>query len=287
MTGHALCLVALLFAATAHAQDEHAMHAMPDVPMGHDMSTMQDDTPPQPANTHVPPPPPQAPMHAMDADSMANVMQMHDDQLFGMFRLDELERVKSGSGYGTAWDAEGWLGGDVDKAWFRTEGERDRDGTHDARVELLFDRAFAPFWDWQLGARHDFGQGPTRDWVAFGVQGLAPYWFESEATFYAGENGRTAARLEASYDLLLTQRLILAPRVEAQLYGKDDPEQRIGSGLSETELGLRLRYEFTRQVAPYVGVAWKDRYGDTARYARAAGDRAGEVTWLAGIRLWF
>jgi copper resistance protein B len=291
MMARTLCfVVAMLAAATARAQDSHAGHDMPmdhAMPMEHDMSAMQDDAPPLPGSSHVPPPPPATTMRAMSAQKMADVMDMHDDAIFGMLKVDELERVKSGDGYATAWEAEGWLGGDRDKLWVRTEGERDRNGTHDARIELLFDRAFAPFWDWQLGVRHDFGQGPSREWAAFGVQGLAPYWFETQATFYIGENGRTAARLEASYDLLLTQRLILAPRIELNAYGKDDPERGIGTGLSDLEAGLRLRYEFNRHVAPYVGVAWKQRYGDTARYARAAGDRAGEVQWLAGVRFWF
>jgi copper resistance protein B len=265
----------------AYAQDEHAMH---DMPMGHDMPR---ESPVLPPNTHVPPPPPTTPMHAMSAARMAEVMDMHDDAILGMLKVEQLERAISGNDRTTAWNAEGWLGGDRNRLWLRSEGERGRDGTHDARVEVLFDRAFSPFWDWQAGLRHDFGQGPSREWAAFGVQGLAPYWFETQATFYIGGEGRTAARLEASYDLLLTQRLILAPRIELQWHGKADPQRQLGAGLSSLETGLRLRYEFSRHVAPYVGVAWQYRYGDTARYARAAGERAGEATWLAGVRLWF
>ncbi|EQD70574.1 Copper resistance B precursor, partial [mine drainage metagenome] len=128
------------------------------------------------------------------------------------------------------------------------------------------------FWDSTLGVRHDFGNGPGRNWAAFGVQGLAPYWFDIEATGYVGAGGRTAARFKAEYELLITQRLILQPEFEANLYGKPDPAWRLGSGLSDASLGLRLRYEIRREFAPYIGVVWQRVFGGTADLRRAEGN---------------
>jgi copper resistance protein B len=135
--------------------------------------------------------------------------------------------------------------------------------------------------------RHDLGVGPQRNWLAFGVQGLAPYWFELQATGYASSQGRLAARLRAEYTVRFTQRLMLQPELELNLYNKDDPAQRIGSGVSDAELGLRLRYEVTRQFAPYVGVVWSRRFGTTAAFARADGQPVFDRQWVAGIRFWF
>lgn len=135
--------------------------------------------------------------------------------------------------------------------------------------------------------RHDFGDGPGRTWAAVGFQGLAPYWFNVQATAYVGKGGRTALRFEPEYDLLLTQRLILQPNVKISLYGKNDPQRGIGSGLSDIEAGLRLRYEFSRKFAPYVGVVYGRKFGNTARYANASGQVTGETRAVGGVRIWF
>jgi len=180
----------------------------------------------------------------MSPEKMADVMQMHDDATLAMFKLDEFEHAV-GSG-AAVWQAEAWYGGDFDKLWLRSEGKHAHARTEGARIEAFWDHAFASFWDWQLGARHDFGAGPTRDWAALGVQGLAPYWFALEATAYAGEQGRTAARLRVQYELLLTQRLVLQPELEVNLYGQRDTRRATGSGLSDADFGLRLRYELRR-----------------------------------------
>ena len=118
-------------------------------------------------------------------------------------------------------------------------------------------------------------------------KGLAPYWLDAEATFYVGEEGRTAARLKADYDLLITQRLILQPYGEVNLYSKSDPGRQVGSGLSDLELSLRLRYEVRREFAPYIGVGWFRRFGTTAELARAAGEGSDEVQLVAGLHVWF
>ena len=235
----------------------------------------------QQASDHVPPAPPQHEMPAMSDAEMARVMEMDDNAKLAMFKVDDLERSYGSNANATAWNAEAWYGGDFDKLWLRSEGERE---THrsDARIEAFWDHAFANYWDWQLGARHDFGSGPQRSWAAFGVQGLAPYWFGIEATAYIGDGGRTAARFRAEYELLLTQRLVLQPEIEMNWYGRRDRARDVAAGLSDAEFGLRLRYEIRREIAPYIGVVWKQRRdGD-------ASDRRGSDTQLAaGLRLWF
>jgi hypothetical protein len=144
-----------------------------------------------------------------------------------------------------------------------------------------------PWWDVQLGAREDFGHGPARSWAGLGVEGLAPPWLDLEATVYLGEQARTAARLKAEYDILITQRLIVQPEAQANLYGKSDPARQVGSGLSELDAGIRARYEIRRELAPYVGVAWRRLFGATAGFARTLGQSASDVQFLAGIRIWF
>jgi copper resistance protein B len=243
------------------------------------------DAAPGAAADHTPPSAPAQPMAPMSAASMADVMQMHDDAAFGMFELDQFEHAIDGAGT-TTWEVEAWYGQNIDKLWLRSEGEHET-GWLDDRVELFWDHAFTSFWDWQLGARHDAGLGHNRDWAAFGVQGLAPYWIQIEATAYAGEKGHTAARLRAEYELLFTQRLILQPEAELNLYSTSDPQRDVGAGLSDATFGLRLRYEIRREFAPYVGVVWTHRYGDAADFARAAGRDPADTQLVVGVRAWF
>jgi len=273
------------------APPEDAASAMPPV----DHSAMHEDhasaKTEQAVSDHLPPPPPQHAMGAMSPAQMVDVMGMDDSRSFGLFTLDRFERVKTDDGYATAWNAEGWLGYDFDKLWFKSEGRYAQGSLDDADAQLLWSHAVAPFWDTQLGLRRDFGRGPDRTWAAFGVQGLAPYWFELGVTAYVGQQNRTALRLESSYDVLLTQRLIVQSRFEANAYGKSDPALGIGSGVSDAEFGLRLRYEIRREFAPYVGVEWHRRFGSSADLVRinpAAGDeRVFDTRIVAGLRLWF
>lgn len=214
-------------------------------------------------------------------------MDMADDQRFGRVLVNELEYSDGRRDRGQNLDLEAWYGGDYNKLWLKAEGER-RGGRLDTfQTEALWDHTIAAFWSTQVGLRHDTGLGPTRNWLAFGVQGLAPYWFETEATAYVGSRGTLAARVEVRYEVLFTQRLILQPRLEANFYSKNDPERGIGSGLSDLEVGVRLRYEVTRHVAPYIGVVWMRKFGNTAAYARQAGERVRDTQLVAGVRLWF
>ena len=152
---------------------------------------------------------------------------------------------------------------------------------------MRYARALDSYWDGHLGLRHDTGSGPDRTWLGLGVQGLAPYWFELDASVYVGSAGRSALVLEAEYELLLTQRLVLEPRAELAVHGKADRANGVGSGLSEGAFGLRLRYEITRQFAPYIGIEWHRKFGQSAAFARDDGEAARETRTMAGVRFWF
>jgi copper resistance protein B len=236
---------------------------------------------------HVSPAPPAKPMPDMPHQKMAEMMRMDDTAPIGMVIFDRLEwRDAPGPNVGS-WDAQAWYGGDYHKVWFKTEGERAGGQTENARAELLWDRVVARWWGLQAGARQDFGAGPSRTWLTIGTQGLAPQRFEVEAALYLGDQGRTAARFAAEYELLLTQRLILQPRLEMNLYGKSDPQRGLGSGLSTLEIGLRLRYEIRREFAPYLGLTSNRAFGGTADMRRADGEGISDTRLVAGVRVWF
>jgi copper resistance protein B len=306
-----MTLLALGLTARVAAQDAHAMQDMPG--MQHDAPTPAEpppahDMPAMPGTSSMPPMSQmsdmkmgamqggRAPADARSPDWSDGVpssamhgmamKDMDDTAPVGMLLLDRLESFAGQGGHGQSWEAEGWYGNDSDKLWLRSEGEREGDRLHDGDVELLWSHAVATYWDTQLGVRRDVGDGPKRNWAAFGVQGLAPYWFELEATAYAGEGGRTAARVRAEYELLFTQRLILQPEIEVNAYGKDDVQRQLRSGVSSVEGGLRLRYEIRRSIAPYVGVSWEHLTGGTADLARNDGRRITDRRWVAGIRIW-
>lgn len=210
-----------------------------------------------------------------------------DDPLLGTVIIDELEVRDSNGDNPLTWDAQGWLGKDLEKLWIKTEGERKSGVTEDSELQALYSRAVSTYWDFQAGVRHDFQPTPNRSWAVVGFQGLAPYFFEIDTALFIGESGRTALRLEAEYELLLTQRLILTPEVEVNLYGQNDADTGVGSGLSDVELGLRLRYEIRREFAPYIGVNWTKKYGNSADFARNEGQDIDDTQFVIGIRAWF
>jgi copper resistance protein B len=212
---------------------------------------------------------------------------VHDRATHYFVLLDQLEWQAQDGSNGLGWGTRGWVGGDINRLWFRAEGETAGGGVEHAEAHLLYGRAFARWWEVVAGVRQDFRPGPQQTWAAVGVQGLAPYWFEVEATAYVGEGGQTAARLEAEYELLLTNRLVLQPLVELNFHGRSNRATGTGAGLSDIEGGLRLRYELRREVAPYVGVTWNRKFGETADYARSAGDAVRDARLVAGLRLWF
>jgi copper resistance protein B len=259
--------------ATQH--EEHAQHRQPAA-----------DQPTESERAHVAPAPPQLVMGDMSNERMIELMQMEDNASVGMLLIDQVEWRKVDNEDVQAWEIQAWYGTDYNKLWLKTEGER-VDNDSSGRVELLWDRIVSPWWSLQIGARHDFVEGSPRTWAAFGVQGLAPYFFEVEATMYVGEEGRTAARFSTEYDILITQRLVLQPDIEFALYSESDAANAIGSGLATVDLGLRLRYELRRELAPYVGLQWERKFGETADFARAANLEVSNVTLVAGLRAWF
>ena len=202
-------------------------------------------------------------------------MRMRDRAWHSFVLFDQLEWQSNAGGSAFNVDTRGWVGRDRDRVWFRAEGDGEDGGVGEAEAHVLYGRQFSRWWDVVAGVRQDFEPGPSRTWAAVGVQGLAPYWFEVELTGYVGASGRTHLRGEVEYELLLTNRLVLQPLLEVDLYGKSDPERGIGAGLSTTDVGLRLRYEFKREFAPYIGVTWNNKWGQTGDFAKAAGEDTG------------
>ena len=210
-----------------------------------------------------------------------------DDPLLTMIKIDQLEVRDAEGPDPIVFEGQGWVGKDLNKLWVKADVEYVNSETEEAEFQLLYGRAIAPYWDLQAGIRHDSRPRPDRNWLAVGVQGLAPYYFEVDAAAFVGEDGHTALRLEAEYEVMFTQKLILTPEIKVNLYGKDDSELERGSGLSDMELGLRLRYELRREFAPYIGVNWTKLFGGTADFARDEGDDTSDVQLVAGIRAWF
>lgn len=212
---------------------------------------------------------------------------VHGNAVHTFVLFDQLEWHASEGTNGVTLDSRGWIGRGRDRLWFRAEGDGEDGRVGEAQAHALYGRQFSRWWDIVAGIRQDFRPGSAQTWAAVGVQGLAPYGFEVEATAYVGASGRTHARFEVEYELLLTNRLILQPLVEVEVYGKADPERGIGAGLSTTDAGFRVRYEWRREFAPYVGVTWNRQWGQTADFAAVAGEESGDARFVTGLRLWF
>lgn len=207
---------------------------------------------------------------------------------YGMLLSDRLEARYAGEQDGYLWDIQGWYGTDRDRWWLKTEGEGESGSSPDhAELQLLFGRAFAPFWDWQVGVRHDLRPRPDRTHLVLGLQGVAPYEFEIDSALFVSENGDVTARVEAEYDVRVTQRLVLQPRVELNASASEDHATHLDSGFNSTELGLRLRYEVRQEFAPYIGISWEQLYGGTADRARAEGEPTSVTSFVIGLRAWF
>jgi len=231
--------------------------------------------------------------YADDAQSGAQknfgVQPMHDNEIFAVFLVDRLEYQAREREDDFLWDVQAWLGSDYNKLWLKSEGVWlfDKERAEEAQVELLYSRNVTSFWDLQAGIRHDFKPEPIRTFAALGVQGLAPYWFEVEATAYISDDGDLSAVLEAEYDLLLTQRLILQPRFETSVAVQEVEKYGIGKGVNDIELGVRLRYEFRREFAPYIGISWSRKIGETADLAEDDGEDIDATLFVIGIKAWF
>jgi copper resistance protein B len=210
-----------------------------------------------------------------------------DDPLLTMLKIDQLEMTDMGDSNNAAWEAQAWFGQDLNKLWFKTEGEYVDGNVEEAEIQLLYSKAIAPYWDAQIGWRHDIKPKPNRDWFVLGVHGLAPYFFETDMALFVGKSGIVGLRSEFEYELMLTQKWILTPELEANFFSKNDQNMALGSGLSDVSVGLRLRYEIKREFAPYIGIEWSKRFGETADFARVEGEHTADIKWVAGIRLWF
>ena len=220
----------------------------------------------------------------MEPGAMQPVM---DQGIYAHAILNQLEGRWNGSNSEFRWEGQGWVGTDYDKLWIKSEGTVSNGAVDDGQQQFLYSRAVTTYFDLQGGLRSDIDSRPTRNWAAFGIQGLAPYFFDLELTGFVSGEGHLAAKLEASYDILLTQRLILQPQVEFNVYSKADPARLVGAGFSDIDTGLRLRYEFSRKFAPYIGVVYQGKFGQTANFARQAGESTGDFRFVFGIRAWF
>ncbi|MGE3622783.1 MAG: copper resistance protein B [Bdellovibrionales bacterium] len=271
-----------------HEHDHHPAPQAPAAHAGHDMGAA-------PAASGPPPRAFEGPRHAADVlygpERMAPARKQAADEN-GRFRggaviVDRLE-LRAGDGVDAyLWDVQGWYGGDIDKLWLKTEGEGAfGDKVEEAEVQALWSHAIGPWFDLQAGARYDL-KPRGRAHAVLGLQGLAPYMFEIDAAAFLSEKGDVTARIEAEHDMRITQRLILQPRAEVEFAAQDVPELGLGAGLTSVETGLRLRYEIAREFAPYIGIGYEAKVGETADRARAAGEDPDRAVLLIGIRAWF
>lgn len=268
-------LFLLLAPSAAHAAEhDHSAHTQPEpAAVDHSAHAAGEPAPPQPST-------------AAEEEAHEHLMSEHGGSLNFLVLGERLEQSDADTGL---WELQGWLGYDYDKLWFKTEGEYDThaDATEHSEVQALYSHAFAPYWDLQAGLRRDDAGSEARTYAVIGLMGLAPNWFEIDAAAFVSEQGDLSARLETEYELRFTQKLFLQPRLELNYSFAGDPQMRIGEGFSEASVGLRLRYEWRREIAPYVGVEWARAYGNTATLLRAAGEEREDVRAVAGLRFWY
>lgn len=223
---------------------------------------------------------------AVSATSFSLLAGGKDDPLLSMIQINQLEYSQSDGQDIYSLEGQAWFGYDLDKIWLKTTVEKAGDTTESAELQLLYGKAIAPFWDFQVGVRTDLQPTPSQNWAVIGFQGLAPYFFEIDTALYIGERGATAFRFEAEYEMLITQKWILTPQIEANFYGQNNQELGIGSGLSNIELGLRLRYEFSRKFSIYTGINSNKLFGNSADFARFDNEAVSSSEWVVGIRAW-
>jgi copper resistance protein B len=307
-------LWAVLFATSAMAQhdghlaepeeipDTHAGHTRAPDDRGADDSHTEHDMAAQREIAEVPPatsPPPQAssgPLHAADALFDPEVMaaarnRLRAEEGASMHYLFLADRFEAAFGDGDeryAWDLQGRYGGDIHRLWLKTEGEGEPGGrVDDAEIQALYSRAISPFFDARFGIRYDVRPDPDRSYLVAGIQGLMPFVFEADASLFLSDRGDLSGRVETEYDLRITQRLVLQPRIEIAFAAQAAPELLLGSGLNSVEAGMRLRYEIRREIAPYAGIAWERKLGDTADFVRASGGDGRSLQLVLGARFWF
>ncbi len=278
--GHAMHGVHMPAKATAPSDaGTHGAHGAHDEHAGHGAAAMQAPREPIPEPT--------AADLAAAFPTLAPHAMEHAPGFNSLVLFDHLEAWNNAHGSGQSWAAKGWFGGDIDRLWLRSEGQRSEGRLGGWSLDALYGHAISPWWDVVGGVRHDGGDAAGLTRAAIGVQGLAPYKFEFAATAYLGGPRRAELAVEAEYSLLLSNRLILQPSLAASLAADSDPHRGVGSGLGHVEAGLRLRYEITRRFAPYVGFVHERRFGRTAGLHRDAGESPRDSRWVAGVRFWF
>lgn len=235
------------------------------------------------ANAQSPSPSSQGHPHPGQAE------QFHEEPpILGTLLIDRLEhRLRDGKD-SVDWEVEGWIGGDTHKLWLNMEGSKPvKGGVEEAEFQLLYSRMVSEFWDVQAGVRHDVRPRPQTTYGVVGLQGVAPYFLDVNVQAFLSEDGDASARLEVESDLLITQKLILQPVAEVNFSAQRVPELHLGRGINDVELGLRLRYEFVREFAPYIGVSWERKLGETSNIARQHGEDPSDLSFVTGIRFWF
>ena len=278
------------------------------MPAGHDMKDMpgmagmampaslESDA----SGTNLPagtaPPPPVPTDHAADQAYGAAAMAMglhHLQEFHGAQKMSQLlvniaEYQFTSGRDGYQWVGQGWYGDDLDRLWFKSQGDGEvRRGVGRAEVQALFSHAIGPYFNLQGGVRYDFKPNPSRTYATVGIEGLAPSFFDIEAAMFFSNKGELMGRVEGTIDQRITQRLILQPRVEINVAAQNSRSIGIGSGLSNAEAGLRLRYDIRREFSPYLGFQYKRAFGTTGRYLREAGERRGGWSFVTGVRTWF
>lgn len=235
---------------------------------------------------------PFAPSRALSAQQVGSEMMMMKPHILTYVSFDELEYLATGGESLIEYDGEMWIGGDFNRLWLKASGEQSTSESEgDFEFQALYSRATSSYWNTQVGLRLDHRYGvpgtPTRGLLALGLEGLAPYWFEVESFVFVSHEGDVSARLEASYELLLTQRLIVESEFETNAALQTVSEFGIGSGLNDIELGARMRYEFKREFAPYVGYSWTRSLGNTADLSRSAGSDVSHGALVLGLHWWY
>ncbi len=218
--------------------------------------------------------------------SSLSFASMEDDPVLTKV-MGEVEMRSTNGDNPKVWNIDAWVGQDLNKLWIKAEGERVGSNTEQSELQLLYSKAVAPFWDLQFGVKKDFNPKPSRNWGVIAAKGLAPYLFEIDASLFIGESGQSAVRLDAEYEYMLSQKLIISPEIEINIFGKDDELTGTGKGLSTVEAGLRLRYEITREFAPYIGINWEKKYGNTADFSATEGENIEDTQLVVGVRFWF
>lgn len=209
------------------------------------------------------------------------------DPIITKVMIDQLE-VRDDSGETiTVLEGQTWIGKDLNKLWIKLDSDYESSDEYESELQLLYSKAIAPYWDLQMGLRSDNSKDDSNGFAVLGIQGLAPYYFETDAAAFISEDGDVSARLSFEYELLFTQKLILSPEITFDVHGQNDAELGIGKGLANSNIGLRLRYEISREFAPYIGFSQDQLFGKTADYAKDAGLDSSNSQWVLGVRAWF